>query len=229
MSEKVTLILPDNSTMQCYVLRPKGKPKAGIILAQEVFGITAHLRRCVARLVEEGFLVIAPELFHRTAHAGAEFSYNDIEVVKVHFQAITVPNLEADIKTAYDWLKENKVAKVGIVGYCLGGRVSFLANASLPLGAAVSYYGRVPAELLPKAKDQSGPILMFWGGADKGITPADVQAQVEALRAAGKVFTNVEFSEAQHGFNCDDRPSFNQEASEQAWALTLAFFKKHLL
>ena len=142
--------------------------------------------------------------------------------------ALTLPGLEADGKACYDWLKEQKVPKAGSVGYCLGGRVSFLANATLPLDAAVSYYGRIAPDLLDRAKDQHGPLLMFWGGADKGITHEMAADTVNAVRTAGKVYTSVVFSQAEHAFNCDDRPSFNAEASEQAWGLTLAFFKNHL-
>ena len=227
-SEKIILTLPDNSQMQTYVMHPKGKPKAGIILIQEAFGVTAHIRRCVSRFAEEGYLVIAPEVFHRTAPIVAEFAYDNFEVIKPHYMGMTPEGIQADLKTCFDWLKSNGVHKVGSVGYCLGGRVSYIANSFLPIDAAVSYYGRIAPDLLDKAKDQHGPILLYWGGADKGIPPKDAQAAVAALRAAGKAFTNVEFSQADHGFNCDDRPMFNAEASEQAWGLTLAFFKKHL-
>lgn len=229
MSEQVHLALPDGSQMQAYVIKPKGKPKAGIILVQEAFGVTAHIRRCVSRFAEEGYLVIAPEMFHRTAHAGAEFKYDNFEAIKPHYSAMTTPNIEADIKVCYDWLKANGASKIGSVGYCLGGRVAYIANSFLPLDAAVSYYGRIAPDLVEKAKDQHGPLLLFWGGSDKGIPAEQAHAAVEALRAAGKRYTTVEFSDAQHGFNCDDRPSFNPEASEQAWGMTLDFFKKHLL
>lgn len=227
-SEKITLTLPDGSQMQTYVMHPKGKPKAGIILIQEAFGVTAHIRRCVARFAEEGYLVIAPEIFHRTAPAGAEFAYDNFEVIKPHYMAITPEGLQADLKVSFDWLKSNSVKKFGSVGYCLGGRVSYTTNSFLPMDAAVSYYGRIAPDLLDKAKDQHGPILLFWGGADKGIALSDARSVADALRSAQKPYTHVEFSQAEHGFNCDDRPSFNAEASEQAWGLTLAFFKNHL-
>lgn len=228
MSEKVQLAVSDNTTMQAHIFRPQGKPQAGLILIQEAFGVTAHIRRCAERFAQAGYLVIAPEMFHRSAAPGTEIAYGDFEKVKPHFGALTPEGLQADIQASFDWLKKEAVAKIGSVGYCLGGRVSFLANSFLPLAAAVSYYGRIAPDLVDKAKDQHSPILLFWGGKDKAIPAEHSQAAVNALRAAGKPFTTVEFSEAEHGFNCDDRPSFNPEASEQAWELTLQFFKKHL-
>jgi carboxymethylenebutenolidase len=92
----------------------------------------------------------------------------------------------------------------------------------------VSYYGRNDPDFLDRAKDQHSPLLLFWGGSDKGIPIETARTVADALKAAGKPFSHVEFSEAQHGFNCDDRPSFHPESSEQAWGMTLAFFKKHL-
>ncbi len=228
MSEKIALKVSDGSEMLTYVPKPKGTPKAGVILSLEVFGITDHIKRTADRFAREGYLVIVPELFHRSAAAGFTLDYGDFEKVKPHYMAITPAGLEADLKACYGWLKDQGVEKVGSVGYCLGGRVSFLANSILPLNAAVSYYGRVAPDLLDRAKDQHAPVLFFWDGADKGIPAADAQAAVNAVRSAGKPFINVEFSQAEHGFNCDDRSSFNAEASEQAWGITLSFFKKHL-
>jgi carboxymethylenebutenolidase len=230
MSEKVTLKVSDGSEMSAYVAKPSGSPQAGLIVIQEAFGITQHIQRVADRFAKEGYLVISPELFHHTAPPGFTVGYTEFDLVKAHYGALTLPGLEADMKACFGWLKDNGVQKIGSVGYCLGGRVSYVANSVLHLNAAVSYYGRIAPDLLERAKDQHGPLLLFWGGSDKGIPPADAQSAVNALRAAGKPFTNVEFSEAGHGFNCDDRPgSFHAESSEQAWGMTLAFFKKHLL
>jgi carboxymethylenebutenolidase len=214
--------------MAAYVPKPHGTPKAGLLVIQEAFGITAHMKRVCDRFAKEGYLVISPELFHRTAPAGFTLGYDNFDLIKPHTNALTPAGMELDVKAAYGWLKDNGVQKIGSVGYCMGGRVSFLANSTLPLSAAVSYYGRIAPEFLDRAKDQHGPLILFWGGADKGIPVETARTVADALKAAGKPFSHVEFSEAQHGFNCDDRPSFHPESSEQAWSMTLAFFKKHL-
>lgn len=231
MSEKIMLKVSDGTEVQAYVARPESKPKAGLLLFQEAYGVNPHIRKVCDRFAAEGYLVVAPELFHRTAAAGFEIPYGtDFTVIMPHYQAITEAGFAADAKACFNWLKSSgQVTKIGAVGYCLGGRCSYLANATLPLEAAVSYYGgRIVPQHLPQAKDQHGPLLLYWGGLDKNILPDHVKSLTDALRAAGKTFTNVEFSYADHAFNCDDRSNFNAEASQQAWALTLAFFKKHL-
>lgn len=111
----------------------------------------------------------------------------------------------------------------------MGGRASYLANATLPLAAAVSYYGgRIAPDLLPLAKNMHAPILLFWGGKDKHILPEQYRAVSDALREAGKAYTEVVFSEGDHGFSCDERASYNPKAAKEAWALTLEFLKDEL-
>ena len=215
--------------MAAYVAVPEHPaPARGIIVLQEAFGINNHIRNVTDRFAAEGYTAIAPELFHRTG-PGFEGNYTDFASAMPHYQAITEPGLAADLTAAYNWLLSRGVNQVATVGFCLGGRVSFLANAVLPLRAAVSYYGGgIAPSLLPRAKDQHGPILLFWGGQDNHISPDHVKAVTDALRAAGKHFVNVEFSQAGHAFNCDDRPSYNAAAARESWALTLAFLKTHL-
>jgi len=230
--EKITLKVSDGTEMQVYVSQLAGTtPKAGLIVSQEAYGVNSHIRYVADRFAGEGYLVLAPELFHRTAPPGFEISYSsDFSLITPHFQGTSEKGFEADIRACFQWLETvGKVQKIGAVGYCMGGRASFIANSILPLKAAVSYYGgRIATESLARAKDQQGPLLMFWGGLDKHILPEHVKSVADALRAAGKEFVNVEFSKADHGFNCNDRAAYNATASDQAWALTLAFFKKHL-
>jgi len=227
--ENVRLDVSDGTVMQAYAAGLARPPATrGIIVLQEAFGVNRHIRDVADRFAHEGYLAIAPELFHRTA-PGFEGSYTDFSTALPHYQAVTEPGLEADLTAAYNWLLSRGVTKAASVGFCLGGRVSFLANTVLPLQAAVSYYGGgIAPGLLPRAAGQHGPLLLYWGGRDKHITPDHVKSVTDALRAAGKEFVNVEFSQADHGFNCDDRASYNPAAARQSWALTLAFLKTHL-
>ena len=108
----------------------------------------------------------------------------------------------------------------------MGGRISFLANASLPLRAAASYYGGgIAPALLDRAANLHAPMLFFWGGLDKHIPAEQRNAVIDAVRSAGKSYANVEFSDADHGFNCDERASYQPRAARQAWALLLEFLK----
>jgi carboxymethylenebutenolidase len=231
-NKKVTLKVNDGSSMQCYISMPEGKgPFPAIMVIQEAFGVNSHIRNVSDRIAKEGYVVISPELFHRTAPVGFEGSYTDFAALQPHFQGITVEGLSADVKACYEWLQNepsvNK-SKIGCIGYCLGGRVTFLANAILPLSAAVSYYGGSTHLLADKAKDLHAPHLFFWGGLDKHITQEHVDAVIDSVKAADKPYINVVFSYADHAFNCDERPSFNKDASAEAWGMTLAFFKNKL-
>jgi carboxymethylenebutenolidase len=147
-----------------------------------------------------------------------------------HYQAITDDGLQADAKASFDWLISQGVTKPASVGFCLGGRVSFFANSFLPLKAAVSYYGgNIAPSLLPKAKDQNGPVLFHWGGLDQHLTPAVVASVEDAMRAAGKDYINTVYSKADHAFSNDARPNnYHAESAELAWVSTIAFLKLHL-
>jgi carboxymethylenebutenolidase len=234
-TEYVTLAVADGSSMRAYVARPAGTPRAGLIVFQEAFGVNPHIRDVTERFAREGYLSIAPELFHRTA-PGLEAGYTDFGAVLPFMQALKDPELEADIRAAFNWLQNSSGfpnLALCSVGYCMGGRTACLAALTVPLAASISYYGGGIAPspyfpgLLERLKDLSSPMLLFWGGLDHNIGPDQVQAVNSALRKAKKTWVNVEFSHADHGFFCDARGSYNKEAASEAWALTLAFLASH--
>lgn len=235
MSNRKTLVelqVSDGTAMAAYVARPKrGGKHPGIMVFQEAFGVNAYIRDVADRFAREGFSAVAPELFHRTG-PGFEGSYTDFAATQVHTTKLTNEGLEADIKAAYEWLTKDSLTdsqNISSIGFCMGGRVSFLADSVVPLKAAVSFYGGGIAQgLLDRAKNLHGPILLFWGGLDKHILPEHTRAVEDALRAAGKEFGNVTFSYADHGFFCDQRAAYNGKASKQAWPMTLEFLKSHL-
>jgi carboxymethylenebutenolidase len=231
----VSLITSDARTMQAYFaepFNPEGKSLPGLLVFQEAFGVNKHIRDVVHRFAEHGFIAIAPELFHRTAAPGFEGSYTDFAALAPHMQAVNEQGMEADVRASWDWLQQHTHLRkdhIACTGYCMGGRVSFLANAILPVKAAVSYYGgRIAPDLIKRTPDLHAPMLFFWGGLDKHIPQEQIHAVTSALSAANKPFTNVEISYADHGFSCDERASFNKQASNEAWALTLAFLKEKL-
>jgi carboxymethylenebutenolidase len=232
-----TLEVADGTTMRAYVVKPQdGRPRAGLLVFQEAFGVNAHIRDIAERFAREGYHTLAPELFHRTA-PGFEGSYTNFEAAMPHVRALKDQDLEADARAAYVWLRADVGAPethIACIGFCLGGRVSFLTNSILPIKGAVSFYGGGIATspmgpgLLSRARDLHASQLFFWGGLDKHIGPEQTQAVAEALRKAGKPFVNVEFADADHGFFCDARASYNPAAARQAWALTHAFLNCHL-
>ena len=224
----VTLSVADGTEMRAYSAFPSSTgPVAGIILLQEAFGVNHHIRSVADRLAAAGYAVIAPELFHRTAAPGQEFAYSDFGSAMPHYSAINNEDLTADLQASYDWLQSQPLVmtdKIGSIGFCLGGRVSFLANAVLPLAAVVSYYGGGTHLLTDRAKDLHAPQLFFWGGLDAHISKEHIAEVTDAVAAAGKPFINTVISYADHGFHCDERPSYHPQAAAEAWALTLAFF-----
>jgi carboxymethylenebutenolidase len=142
---------------------------------------------------------------------------------------VTPETAELDIRAAYDWLYSNaqvKPTEIASVGFCMGGRASFIANSALPLRAAVSFYGGgIAPALLDRASKQHAPLLLIWGGLDKHITSEHRKAVTDALSAHQKTYVNVEFARADHGFFCDERASYEPHAACQAWALTLEFLR----
>jgi carboxymethylenebutenolidase len=224
-SEWVDLKVEDGTEMRAWVSRPKERsPTRGLLVFQEAFGVNPHIRDVAARFAEAGFLAISPDLFHRTA-PGFEGSYTDFPGVMPHLQAISEEGLDADVRAAFGWLERASLAgNVAAVGYCLGGRVAFVANSAVPLKAAASYYGgRIPP-LLGRSPRLSGPMLFFWGGADHHVPETERQAVAKSVSGAGKPFVDVTFSDADHGFFNDARSSYHPAAAAQAWTLTHAFF-----
>ena len=238
-AQTVLLKVSDGTTMPAYAARPaSGVAKGGLLIFQEAFGVNAHIRDLTERFARAGYTAIAPALFHRT-DPEFEGSYTDFAAVMPHMQALSDEGQGADIRAAYDWLKSEQgggVSAVGSTGYCMGGRASFLADTLLPLQASVSYYGGgitgspfpMFPDLLGRVSELHAPILLFWGGKDEHIGAAQVRAVEDALKAAGKPYTQVVFSQADHGFFCDARASYEPESAAQAWQLTLAFLDVHL-
>jgi carboxymethylenebutenolidase len=232
-TEYVNLSASDGTSLRAYVAHPAGKPRGGLLVFQEIFGINSHIRSVTERFGREGFLAIAPDLFHRSA-PGFESGYTDMGPAFAQMQQVTDAGLEADIRAAHGWLVGAGESKICSTGYCMGGRVSTLAAITVPLACAVSYYGGgiAPSQFSPgligRLKDLQAPMLFFWGGLDTHIPAESVQAVTSAVKAAGKPYTNVEFSFADHGFFCDARASYNPIAAALAWPLTIAFMDTNI-
>lgn len=222
----INVRVSDGTEMRVYLARPESAgPHPGILVFQEAFGVNAHIRDVTERFAKLGYVAAAPELFHRTA-PGFEGDYENLEPSMNLARAVTVEELEADVMAAFNLLRNDSgcTGRVAAIGFCMGGRVAYLANSIAPLTAAVSFYGgRIAPQLLDRAAKQNGPILLVWGGLDKHIG-ADQRAAVrEALDAASKPYVETLFSFADHGFFCDQRASYNPDAARDAWALATSF------
>lgn len=230
-TEKITLQVADGTTMSAHVAAPDGPKAPGLMIFQEIFGVNAHIRDLTERFAREGYVAIAPELFHRTA-PGFEGDYADLQACMPHMQALTPDGVIADARATFEWLRSNPRVPpdaIASLGFCMGGRCAYLANSALPLKAAVSFYGTAIAPAhLSRAAQQHGSVLFFWGGLDTRIPRDQSRAVIDAMAEAKKQFVNVEFSDADHGFFCDARPSYKEGAAKQAWSLTLQFLEANV-
>jgi carboxymethylenebutenolidase len=234
-SEIVNLKVDDGTSMRAHVARPEGTPRAGLIVFQEIFGINPHIRDIADRFAAEGYLSIAPELFHRSG-PGFESGYTDMAQGIGHMQQLTDTGLAADIRAAFDWIQgasADKKLPTAATGYCMGGRAATLAAMTVPLACGISYYGGGIAPspfnpgLLGRLNEIQAPVLFFWGGLDGFIKPEHVKMVTDGMRTANKPFASLEFSDADHGFFCNERASYNANAASEAWSITLAYLKNY--
>lgn len=231
----VELDTPDGA-MPTYEATPDGTPRGGVVVIQEAFGVTRHIESIAERLAGAGWTAIAPALFHRKG--SPVMAYDDIASAMPVMSSLSAEGLTMDLEASFSHLEAlgHDSGATGIVGFCMGGTVSFFAGTLRPLGAAVSYYGGGVLEgrfglppLVELAPRLQSPWLGFFGDLDKGIPVESVEA-LRAVTANASVPTDiVRYAEAEHGFNCEDRPAvYNTEAAADAWARLLAFFDEHV-
>lgn len=221
MSETVTLQSADGFKLSAYIAKPLGKPRAALVVLQEIFGVNAHIRSVADRFAREGYIAIAPALYDRdTPHFEVGYTPDDMGKGFAIVQRLDAAKSLLDIQAAIDFVKD--YGKVGIVGYCWGGTMTWRSAAELNgLSAAVGYYGGGIlglASLKPKC-----PTMLHFGDLDKHIPIKGVQEFAEN-RPDVPTFVYA----ADHGFNCDARASFNQAAADLARSRTLEFFTKNL-
>ncbi|WP_048438501.1 dienelactone hydrolase family protein [Caenimonas sp. SL110] len=226
MGSFIDLKAADGFTFPAYVAQPAGTPKGAVVVIQEIFGVNSHIRNVADGYAAQGFLAVAPSTFHRVK-AGVDLGYQQEDMqagmeLKAAVEALPAPGVMQDIQAAID--HAGKAGKVGIVGYCYGGLLTWRAACMLSgLSAAVPYYGggvTTPDEVARKPKV---PVMAHFGEKDHWI-PLD---SVKAFQAAHPE-VEVHVYAADHGFNCDQRGSWNAPAAATALERTLAFFNKHL-
>jgi carboxymethylenebutenolidase len=222
MSESIILHASDGHLLAAYVARPANQPIAGLVIIQEIFGVNAHIRSVADGFANDGFLAVAPALFDRIK-PGIELGYEgaDVQTAMSLIPKIDVEKAVIDVAAAIDYAAEATGKKVGVVGYCFGGSIAWLAATRLHPAAAVGYYGGQIAKYA--AETPNCPVMLHFGRQDTHIPPTVAEA-VQAAHPAVEIY----WYDAGHAFNCDARASYNAAAAQLARERTLAFFKKHL-
>ena len=221
MAQTMTLAAKDGHKLAAYRADPAGKPRGAMVVVQEIFGVNRHMRHVTDGFAKQGYVAIAPALFDRVEN-GVELGYDpkSIEAGRDIRAKVPLDGTLADLQAAIDAVKS--AGKVGIVGYCWGGGLAFLAATRLSgVAAAVGYYGgMVAAHAQEKPRV---PVMLHFGDSDQSIPMSDVE-KVKQLRP--DITTYV--YKAGHGFSCDERQSYNAEASKLALERTLKFFREHI-
>jgi carboxymethylenebutenolidase len=226
MGEFIDIKSADGTVFPAYVAQPTGKPKGAVVVVQEIFGVNSHIRSVADGYAKEGWLAVAPSAFHRLK-PNVELGYTEQDIqagfaLKSAAEALPSPGVMQDIQAAIDHAA--RAGRVGIVGYCWGGLISWRAACTLRgLSAAVAYYGGGVTTPDESARVPQVPVMAHFGARDKHIPLEGVEA---FKRAHPEV--EVHIYEADHGFNCDQRGSHDAAAAQLARERTLAFFAKHL-
>ena len=223
MGKHLKIESDDGFELGVYMVRPKGIAKGGILVIQEIFGVNGHIREVADGYADQGYLVVAPKIFDRVDQ-DIELGYEETDMgkgVELAFQKLNMEQTLLDLQASINLLK-SEVSAVGVVGYCFGGLLTWLSACTLEqVDAAVSYYGGGVANQLDK--QARCPVMMHFGELDAHIPLTDVE-KVRNAQPAVQLFTY----DADHGFNCDHRGSYDEVASNQARQRTLDFFDQYL-
>ena len=222
MSEFVTLHAADGHDLSAYVARPEDEPIAALVVVQEVFGVNAHIRSVADGYAKDGFLAIAPALFDRIER-GVELAYDgpDMQKAMSFIPKLDMDKAVADVAAAVDFAAKATGKKVGVIGYCWGGTLAWIAACRLPVAAAVGYYGGRIGNYA--GETPAAPVMLHFGKQDTHILAAEVE-KVHAAHPEVEIY----WYDAGHGFNCDARASYSAAAAQEARVRSLEFLKKHL-
>ncbi len=214
-----------------------GGPFPTVLVIQEIFGVHEHIKDMCRRFAKLGYFAVAPALY---ARQGDVSGLSDIkEIIEKVVSKVPDAQVASDLDAAAAWAKSTgkaDTAKLGVTGWCWGGRQTWLYAIHNPsVKAAVAWYGPLagktdelhPKSVLEQANDVKVPVLGLYGGADQGIPVADVEKMQAALKAANKPCEIVLYPDTPHGFNADYRPSYRPEQAKDGWNRLQAWFKQH--
>jgi len=221
MGEFTTLMARDGHEFSAYLSAPAGKPRGAIVVVQEIFGVNHHIKAVTDGFAAQGYVAIAPALFDRVRR-GVDLGYSPAETQEGigYMLQVKRENILADLSAAIAVTRH--AGKVGVVGYCWGGTLAYAAACRLPgVAAAVGYYGGGIAGIA--SEKPRIPLMLHFGERDKHIPLSDVE-RIRAAQPEVPVFVYA----ADHGFNCDERESYDAAAAQEAELRTMEFFAAEL-
>ena len=234
-TSKLQLNTPDGK-METYEARPKdGGARPAIVVLMEAFGLNSHIKDVTERIAREGYVAIAPDLYHRESERVVP--YSELQKAMGIMNRLQDPKVMGDVGAAISHLKSQnyvKAGSIGITGFCMGGRYTYLSAAhhNKDVKAAVCFYGGgIPMgnpSPLDRTKEIQCPITLFFGAKDPLIPQEHVEKIVKALTDAKKNFTHKVYPEAGHGFFCNERQSYHADSAKDAWENFKSFFAQHL-
>ena len=228
MGKMIELKAADGHTIAAYVAQPSGKAKGAVVVLQEIFGVNAHIQEVADGYAQAGYVAVAPATFDRQQR-GVNLGYTPEDMsagfaLKTAIEAMPAPGVIADIQAAVDHAASLSGGKVGVVGYCWGGLLTWRAACLVKgVAAAAPYYGGGVTTAAEMARQPHCPVQAHFGAKDHWIALDTVEAFRQAHPGA-----EVHVYDADHGFNCNHRASFDAAAADQARARTLAFFAAHV-
>jgi carboxymethylenebutenolidase len=222
MGETITLTAEDGHQLAAYRVAPKGNPRGGLVVIQEIFGVNSHIKRVTDGFAADGYVALAPAIFDRVERDFAiGYKPEDIERGRGVRGKLPIEDAVKDVRAAVKALAAERL-KVGVVGYCFGGTLAWLAATRIDgVACAVGYYGGGIADTA--AEKPRCPVLLHWGETDQSIPP-EHHARVRTAHPD----LPMHVYPAGHGFNCDERASYHEPSAKLARQRTLEFFAKHL-
>jgi len=236
VSSSTVQLNTSDGKMDAYVAQPKdGGTYPGIVVIQEAFGVNDHIKKVTERIAAEGYVAIAPDIYHREAEK--LIPYSDMGKAIATLQRVQDPKAMEDVGAAISHLKSQKNVKagsLGVIGFCMGGRLTYLtaAHHANDIKAAVPYYGGGIPMGNPSPLSRTGeikcPMYLFFGAKDQ-LIPLDQVNQIKTELTSKKVVFQMEiYPDPGHGFFCDERGSYHEKSAQDAWAKTKAFLAQHL-
>jgi len=222
MGEFTTIMARDGHEFRAYLAAPPGVARGAVVVIQEIFGVNSHIRAVTDSYAAEGYVAIAPSLFDRVRR-GIELGYSppEMDEGRGYVMQLKPEQTLKDVAAAMAVVKH--AGRIGMVGYCWGGRIAYVAASSdLPLACAVVYYGGGITQILDRKP--RCPVMYHFGERDKHITLDDV-AKIKAAHPEGVFYIYP----ADHGFNCDQRPSYDAASAALARQRTLEFFEQYVV